>query len=323
MALIKTLIAGGAGYIGQQLVKTLLDSGRQVIVLDNLLHNQDILVEEGPNCSFLNGDIRDIGVVHQNLSGCDEAILLASLVGEPACDHNPDEALEVNYLAALNFALTARISGLKRLVFASTDSCYGQREGEKLTEDSPLRPLSFYAKLKSWAEVGILGVKGDDFSPTIVRLATVYGLAPRMRFDLAVNLLTREATLNGKIKIFSGEQYRPLVHVSDVARAIQTVLDAPYSLTAGQVYNVGSNEQNIQFKELGRLLAAIIPETIIETVPQSPDLRDYYVCFDKITKELGFEAQISLADGIKEIHNALKSGHFADPYARQYVNFWS
>jgi nucleoside-diphosphate-sugar epimerase len=321
-----TLIAGGAGYLGQTLARLLLDSGRAVTIFDNLLHGElpslASLTERG--VTFVKGDIRDIGQVSQALKNQDEAILLAALVGEPACDQSPDEALEVNYLAALNFKAAAKERGAQKFIFASTDSCYGDRPGEKLTELAPLAPLSLYAQLKARAETALLADALDpNFHPIVMRMATIYGLAPRPRFDLVINLLAREATLKGQVKIFSGEQWRPLVHVTDAARAYLLALDAPASLVSRQVFNVGSNAQNIQFRNLAAILVEAIPGTKVETIHQPPDLRDYWVCFDKIKSILGFEPQFTPRAGFVEIQKALLSGSIADPYDPQYVNLRS
>ena len=201
-----------------------------------------------------------------------------------------------------------------------------------MTEDSALRPLSLYASLKANMELNILksysehrerfaGVNGGSHPvPLILRLATVYGLAPRIRFDLAVNLITREAVLRKKASIFSGEQWRPLVHVRDVAKAFHLALKAPADKISGQIFNVGSNGQNIQFKDLGKIITEVCHGSEMEIIPGDPDLRDYYVNFDKIEKELGFSADVGLREGIAEIRDALLSGLIPDPYARIYRN---
>ncbi|MDR2422195.1 MAG: NAD(P)-dependent oxidoreductase [Deltaproteobacteria bacterium] len=320
MTKTKTLIAGGAGYLGLTLARELIESGRRVTVLDNLLHGPQPALAE-LDLEFVEGDVRDIGLVGRTLKGHGEAILLAALVGEPLCDQRPDEAVAVNYLAAANFARSAQEMGVKRLIFASTDSCYGARENEKLTELSPLAPISLYARAKAKAEAAILSLAPDpNFHPTVLRMATIYGLAKRMRFDLAVNLLAREATLKGRIKIFSGEQWRPLVHAADAAAAYRLALEAPLELVSGQIFNVGSNEQNVQFRDLGALLAATIPGTVVETGPEPQDLRDYWVSFDKIKKALDFSPRFSVADGLLEIHRALLAGSLPDPYSARYLN---
>ncbi|MDR1608004.1 MAG: NAD(P)-dependent oxidoreductase [Deltaproteobacteria bacterium] len=316
----RTLIAGGAGYLGQALAKVLVDSGREVTIFDNLVHGP----QEGLaalKAKFIEGDIRDLSQVNRALKDQDEAILLAALVGEVACDSQPDAALEVNYLAALNFFLTAQERGVQRFIFASTDSCYGDRPNEKLTELSTLAPLSWYATLKARAETAILAQKTPPhFAATVLRMGTLYGLAPRPRFDLVINLLAREATLKGQVKIFSGQQWRPFVHVFDAARAYLLALNAPLELVAGQVFNVGSNAQNIQFKDLAAQLLTALPQTQIETIHKPPDLRDYWVSFNKIKTVLGFEPEFTPQDGFLEIQKAILTGAIQDPYSPRHIN---
>jgi nucleoside-diphosphate-sugar epimerase len=290
--------------------------------LDSFIHGPQDLSQfhNSRNFKDLKGDIRDISLVSNLIRTHDSSVLLAALVGEAACDRDPTETVDINYLGSLNFLAAARYYQ-KRFIFTSTDSCYGTREGELLDESSALRPISLYAELKARTEEEVLAPKPqNNFCPVVLRLATVYGQAPRMRFDLAVNLLTREATLKGRAKIFSGEQWRPLVHVSDVARAFRLVLEAPPEKISGQVFNVGSNHQNLQFKDLGHIIEREIPGTIIETVPQPPDLRDYHVNFEKIQKILGFQAEVEVASGIKEIRDSLLRGIPADPYSPTYRN---
>jgi nucleoside-diphosphate-sugar epimerase len=256
-----------------------------------------------------------------SLKDRDEAVLLAALVGEPLCDKRPDETMEVNFRAAEDFAKACANLGVRRFVFASTDSCYGARENERLTELSKLAPLSLYAKAKAMAEEAILSLGGPpDFQPTILRMATLYGPSARPRFDLAVNVLARDATLKGQIRIFSGEQWRPLCHVADAALAYLLALDAPKELVSGRIFNVGSNGQNVQFKDLGALIAEAIPGTKVETVSMPPDLRDYWVSFDKIARDLNFKPQKTLRQGILEIRELLLAGSPNDPYAARHQN---
>ncbi|MDR2367426.1 MAG: NAD-dependent epimerase/dehydratase family protein [Deltaproteobacteria bacterium] len=319
----KVLIVGGAGYVGLPIVSELLSAGYGLTVLDSLLHGPEPLdfIANKPGLTIVHGDVRDISLVNATVKGHSAVILLAALVGEPACDRNPDAALEVNYLAALNLLETASRQGVSRFIFTSTDSCYGTREGEKLDEQSPLAPISLYAELKARAEERILSVsKNPSFSPTVLRLATVYGISPRPRFDLAVNLLVRDITLRGQAKIFSGEQWRPLVHVSDVAKAFRLTLEAPADLVDRQIFNVGSDEQNIQFKDLGDLLLKLRPDAHVTYEPAVPDLRDYFVKFSKIKQVLNFEPSLTILEGMAGIRDALESGFPADPYAPKWRN---
>ncbi len=320
---MKILVVGGAGYLGGALLPQLLAAGHEVSVFDNLSFGEAAVKPLAGREGFrlLRGDMRDIHQAAEAVRGHQAVILLAALVGEPACNRDPAETAEINYLATVNLMKAAIYFGVERFIFTSTDSCYGAQENVFLTEESPLQPISLYAELKARVEEEFLGLpRPEGFHPTVLRLATLYGLAPRMRFDLVINLLTREAALGKGAKIFSGEQWRPLVHVRDAARAFVATLAAPPEKVSGQIFNVGSNEQNVQFKDLAAILLKAMPEAKIETVPQPPDLRDYHVCFDKIRKTLGFAPEFEAADGIAEIREAIRSGRLGDPYDPQYKN---
>lgn len=322
-AIMKVLLIGGAGYLGGALSPILLNEGHQVTVFDNISFGSEAVspLLSHDNFKFLAGDLRDITAVSQSLIGQDAVVLLAALVGEPACDRDPVETADINYLATINAMRAAEYHGVKRFIFTSTDSCYGAQEQVNLTEESPLKPISLYAELKARVEKEFLAMpRGDDFQPVILRLATLYGLSPRMRFDLVINLLTREAVVGSGAKIFSGEQWRPLVHVRDAAKAFAMALGAPSELVSGQIFNVGSNQQNIQFKHLRDILIEAVPGAKIETVPQPPDLRDYHVCFDKVKEVLNFSPDFTPNDGIVEIRQALLAGRFDDPYDQRYRN---
>jgi nucleoside-diphosphate-sugar epimerase len=317
----KVLVLGGAGYIGSVLTRKLLDWGYRTTVFDRMLFGSESLddLQSADNFQLIRGDLRDITAVSEAVKGQDTVILLAALVGEPACDRNPQETVDVNFLGSRNAVEAARYWGVQRFLFASTDSCYGIQEGI-LYEDSPLNPISLYAELKKKMERHILGMTTEDFAPTILRLATVYGLSPRMRFDLIINILTMHAVMNKKIKIFGGKQWRPLVHVADVADAFITALETPLEKVKAQVFNIGSNDQNFQICTLGDLVKQYIPDIGIETIDQPPDLRDYHVNFDKAEEVMGFRTAWTVGDGIKEIEHALKSGSIADPYDARYRN---
>ncbi|MDR1921875.1 MAG: NAD(P)-dependent oxidoreductase [Candidatus Adiutrix sp.] len=315
---MKVLIFGGAGYLGGQLTPRLLAAGHAVTVFDSLLFGAEALAPHLSNGRFrlIEGDLRDISAVGAAVRGQDAAVLLAALVGEPACDKDPAETVAVNYLGAMNAIKAAVYYRLRRFIFASTDSCYGAQEQVNLTETSPLKPISLYARLKARVEEEFLSLpRPAGFHPTVLRLATLYGLAPRMRFDLILNLLARDAALGRGVRIFSGEQWRPFVHVRDAAAAFLLVLSADPEKVSGQVFNVGADPQNIQFKELAGLLRQVMPEAAIETVPQPPDLRDYHVSFDKIRDVLRFAPEFEPLDGLREIKAAILSGLFGDPFS--------
>ena len=320
---MKVLVFGGGGYLGGSLTPLLLGEGHQVTVFDRLMFGTAAIdpVFQHPGFRLIEADMCDLAAVTRAVEGQDAVILLAALVGEPACDRDPLETVAVNYLATLGAMKAAAYYGVKRFIFTSTDSCYGAQENVFLTEESSLQPISLYAELKAKVEDEFLQMpRPQGFVPVILRLATLFGLSPRMRFDLVINLLTREAVVGQGAKIFSGEQWRPLVHVHDAARAFALALTAPAELVDGQVFNVGSNRQNVQFKDLAQILLRVIPEAKIETVPQPPDLRDYHVCFDKIAKILHFSPELEPSDGIAEIRQALLSGQLPNPYDQIYRN---
>jgi nucleoside-diphosphate-sugar epimerase len=320
------LVVGGAGYLGGVLSSRLLDEGHEVTVFDRLLHGPAAVTPLAgrPGFKLIEADIRDLGALAEAMPGRQAVILLAGLVGEPACARDSAATVAVNYLASLAVWRAAAYYGAERFIFASTDSCYGAQENILLTEESPLQPLGLYAELKARVEREILGdglnLSAPNRRPTILRLATLYGSAPRMRFDLILNLLAREAALGRGAKIFSGEQWRPFVHVLDAARAFSLALAADPETVSGQVFNIGSNHQNIQFKDLAKLLLRVLPQAKVETVPQPPDLRDYHVAFDKASRLLSFKPEFEPEDGLREIAAGLAAGIWGDPDSPRHRN---
>ena len=317
----RVVVFGGAGYLGSVLTGQLLERGYQVEVFDSLRFGREpLFVYEGnPRFRLTVGDLRNISQVTESIHGADAVILLAALVGEPACDHDPKETVDINLIATKAVAEACRHYRVPRFIFASTDSTYGIQEGI-MVEESPLNPISLYARLKAQAEAELLALGDDDFRPIILRMATIYGSSPRMRFDLIINILTLHAFTRGKITIFGGKQWRPLVHVADAGRAYVLALEAPIEAVGGQIFNVGSNEQNYQIVELGELVRQVFPEVQVDTVPQTPDLRDYHVSFDKITQVLGYQVRYSVVDGIRGIQEALKDGTISDYEHPRYYN---
>ena len=299
--------------MGSVLTRQLLDRGYTVEVFDSLSFGWESLAQlsSHPSFRFTKGDIRNIGDVTACIKDAYGVVLLASLVGEPACDRDPKETVDINLIATKTVAEASRYYEVPRFVFASTDSAYGIQEGV-MSEDSPMNPISLYGRLKVRAEKEILSLLGETFRPTILRMATIYGLSPRMRFDLVVNTLALNAYVHEKITIHGGAQWRPLVHVADAARAYVMSLDAPQEAVGGEVFNVGSNEQNLQIGPIGETVRSVFHEIEVETIPQAPDLRDYYVSFDKITNVLGYRVQHSVEDGVREIREALEGGAISD-----------
>ncbi len=318
-----TLITGGAGYIGSALVPQLLAAGRKVRVVDWLrMQGESLLpVWNQPGFEFQKGDITRAPDRERALDGVTSIIHLAAIVGDPACKKEPELARSVNLDATCALIDGARRHGVRDFIFVSTCSNYGISDpGQLATEQSPLNPVSLYAETKVEAERYLLQYAGPSFIPTGLRLATVYGVAPRMRFDLTVNEFARDAALGRKLVVFAEKLWRPYVHVKDVAAAIQLVLESPEAARSGQVFNVGHTTENYQKQRLCELLQARVPDLVVEYVAQGNDPRSYRVSFERIGTELGFRPQFRVPDGIDETLALVRDGIIADPDERRWRN---
>lgn len=321
----KILVTGAAGYIGSVLVRRLLTRGYSVRAFDNLTFGGESLigVYSSPNFEFQKCDIRNSVDMATAVDGVHAVVHLAAIVGDPACAQLPELAKEVNWEASTNlFDLCRATSNVKRFVFASTCSNYGKMPGDGyLNEESPLRPVSLYAELKVKFERYLLGSETrEDFVPTALRFATVYGLSPRVRFDLTVNEFTREVALGKELNIFGERFWRPYCHVEDLARSCVLTLESAPEKVRHQVFGVGDTGENYQKAMLAEELLKIVPDAKIRYVSKSEDPRDYRVDFSKITNELGFKVSRRVPDGIREIYRILKDGIISDPYSKLYQN---
>lgn len=291
-------------------------------MLDRMLHGShgiDELKNE-PHLEVLVRDLRDPRVHREALDGVSTVIHLAAIVGDKACAQDEDLAVQTNWTSTVALARAAADQGVRRFVFASTCSVYGEGREDVLTEDSPIRPLSLYAETRRHAEEGLLELVGHrEFEPALLRFGTVYGLSRRMRFDLVVNLLTMHAVCRGSVSIFGGSQWRPLVHVEDIARALMLAMDEPLPEGA-PVLNVGDTLENYQLLDLKEELVARIPSVRVMVQPEVTDKRTYRVSFDRIERMWGFRASRRVGDGIEEIAGALRNGVIPDPENRRYVN---
>ncbi|HXX72929.1 MAG TPA: NAD-dependent epimerase/dehydratase family protein [Candidatus Acidoferrales bacterium] len=302
------LVIGGAGYIGSVLSRKLLAAGYRVRVLDSLFFGDASVCDlvSDPNFELLRADFRHVESLVKAVQGIDAVIHLAALVGDPACTINGDLTNEINYAATRMLIEVCKGASVNRLIFASTCSVYGASEF-LMDERSTPNPVSLYAETKLAAEHAILQTRSSTFHPTVLRLATVFGLSPRPRFDLVVNLLTAKAVQDSKIMIFNNDQWRPFIHVSDVARAFLSTLQAHHDSVSGEVFNVGSYKLNYSLGEVAEKIREQIPELVVE-YKQNLDKRNYRVSFDKIHSYLGFVCTTSLEAGVEEIRKAIESG---------------
>ncbi|HSY31339.1 MAG TPA: NAD(P)-dependent oxidoreductase [Verrucomicrobiae bacterium] len=303
---MRILVTGGAGYIGSTLVPRLLSAGHHVRVLDVLTHGGHSLlgVWSHPHFEFFLGDLRDPLAVAKAVAGADAVVHLAAIVGDPACARHPDVARATNLDASLALLEKCKRSAVTRLIFASTCSNYGKMldANQYVDESSELRPVSLYAETKVAVEKAILDpAKTGPLCATALRFATIYGVAPRMRFDLTVNEFTMEMMTKKRLTVFGEQFWRPYVHVRDAARAIQMVLEQPADKMRNAVFNVGDTEENFRKIDLVELIKPYAKDAVVEYVKKQEDPRDYRVSFAKIRKALGFELSRKVQDGVHEV----------------------
>jgi nucleoside-diphosphate-sugar epimerase len=324
----KVLVIGGAGYLGAVIIERLLREGYDIRVLDNHIYGKKAVEKHTGNPSFeaIEGDIRNIEVVNSAMKDVGSVILLAAVVGDPASKARPELTVETNYLAAQTSASSAKINGIKKFIYASTCSVYGVGK-DILDEQAPLNPVSLYAKTKISSEKSIMAISDESFMPVIMRMSTLYGWSPRMRFDLVVNTMTMTAFTEGKITVFGGNQWRPLLSLPDAADAYVKVLQKDFSTHGGTIYNVGSEEQNYIITDVAKQVAEGIKNDSGKVIPisienDSTDARDYRVSFKKIQTELGFGVTHTIPEAAAEIWSKLESKEIKDPKQKVYYNHY-
>ncbi len=298
------LVVGGAGYIGGGLTDRIVDAGHDVRVFDVLLYEDHYLKE----VEFVHGNILDLDVLARQLEWAEAVVWLAAMVGDGACALNSQLTREINVGSPR--WLAENFDG--RIVFMSTCSVYGAQD-DLLTEGSPVNPLSLYAETKLEAEAAL-----EPADAIVFRLGTIYGLSDtysRIRMDLVLNLLTVKAVQHGRISVFGGDQYRPLLHVRDVAKAVVPALSSEHR----GIFNLHS--ENLTIRELAERIQAFVPGVEAElTEMPFQDLRNYRVSSDKAVSTFGFAPPLTVEDGIREIARVVTEGRVRDTSMPRYSN---
>jgi len=302
---MKVFVTGHLGYVGTVLVNMVVQQNYDITGCDVGYYPQNFIETEKTEINFLKKDIRDITL--HDLEGHDAVLHLAALSNDPLGELNSSITYDINFLATQRLAKLAKEAKVRRFIFSSSCSSYGANE-EIVSESSTLTPLTSYAKSKVESESELLKLKDENFIPTIMRSATAYGISPNLRLDLVVNNLTASAYTTGSVKLLSdGTAWRPLVHVEDMSNAFIRVLQSSEEKISGQIFNVGSNENNYRVKQIAELVEEFIPNSKIEYAKNAnKDTRSYQVNFDKIKNELGFKAKWNLQEGIKNVHESFK-----------------
>jgi nucleoside-diphosphate-sugar epimerase len=302
------VVAGGAGYLGGALVRHLLGAGRRVRVLDRCFFGAAVLEAcraDAARLELVKVDSRDATAEH--FRGAQAAVDLAGLSNDPSCMLDPALTRSINVEGGKRLLAAARAAGVRRYVYQSSCSVYGSGGDNFLFEDSRLAPVSAYAESKIEMERAALDAAGPAFEVTVSRMATVFGRAPRMRFDLIINVMTLAAVQTGRIFVLGGgQQWRPIIHVDDGARALRLLLDAPAEVVNGKVFNTGSTAHNYRVGRIARLVAGEVGGTELIPVPEDADPRSYRVDFLRAQEALGFECEISPAEGVRDVAAGLR-----------------
>ncbi|KIL97745.1 UDP-glucose 4-epimerase [Paramagnetospirillum magnetotacticum MS-1] len=306
------LVTGGAGYVGSELIPALIAEGHKVTVLDLYLYGEVFEDLKGnANLREVKGDLRDIKVVKDALSGCDCVIHLACISNDPSYDLDPALGKSINHDAFLPLVRASKAAGVKRFIYASSSSVYGVKDDPEVHEDLSLEPLTDYSKFKALCEQELLAERAPGFTVCTIRPSTVCGYGRRQRLDVVVNIFTNQAVNNGKIRVTGGPQKRPNIHIQDMVRVYQHLLSQEDSAIDGKIWNAG--DTNYPISQLAEIVRKVVGEHVeIETVPTN-DPRSYQVSGRKIREEIGFELKYTIEDAVRGLADAMKSGKLKDP----------
>src|SRR5688572_7727927 len=272
----QVLVSGGGGYLGSVLVPMLLDEGYEVTVFDRFLFGREPLaaVQDHPRLRLIEGDVTQLAKHNGFLEGFEAVIHLAALSNDPSADLQPELTQRINFDGTLELARRAARAGVRRFLFASSCSVYGANPSPLVDERSELYPVSLYAQKKAEAERALMSMSAPGMTISALRMATLYGLSPRMRFDLAINLMVMNAATRREIFVLGGgQQWRPFLHVTDASQAFITMLTAPAELIDREVFNAGADEHNFKIQQLAEMVHAALPQlnVAVTTVPDDAD----------------------------------------------------
>jgi nucleoside-diphosphate-sugar epimerase len=302
-------VTGGAGYVGSALVPHLVSHGYEVVVLDLFLYGEHVL--DGVRCAKVRGDIRDEGLLRKTFRGMDAVIHLACVSNDPSFELDPALGKTINFDAFPGILRACQDNGVGRFIYASSSSVYGVREESQVREDSPCTPLTDYSRFKLRCEELL---KESDYKGdwVIARPSTVCGYAPRMRFDLVVNILTINALVRQAITVFGGTQLRPNINIKDMIEAYRVLLEAPREKIHHQTFNIGY--ENYSVSRLAEIIKQAVgnPQVTITAQP-SNDLRSYHINSDMIHQALGYAPRHTIEEAVESIVRAYREGRFESP----------
>lgn len=298
----KIFITGGAGYVGSELVPSLLEKEYQVTVFDLFLYGNTI--EKHKNLNLIKGDIRDQKLLDKSLKNQDQVIHLACISNDPSFELNPTLGKEINLDAFKPLVYLSKKNGIKKFIYASSSSVYGVKKEKNVNENMMLEPITDYSKFKADCEKILNTYKSENFIVTTLRPATVCGYSRRQRLDLVVNILSNLAYHKREISVFGGKQLRPNIHIKDMVRAYEMFLKADPKKINGNIYNVGFENKSVE--ELALTVKNVMGEDIKVNYVKTDDNRSYHISSEKIKNELNFVTKFNIEDSIKDLQKAFK-----------------
>lgn len=309
----RVLVTGGAGYVGSVLVPKLLAAGYRVRVLDLYLYGDHVLdaVRDHPGLEQVKGDIRDTELLRRVLPGCQAVIHLACISNDPSFELDPDLGRSINYDAFFGLVDASKAAGVARFVYASSSSVYGVKPGQDVTEDLSLEPLTDYSKYKALCEQVLLDRRAPGFTTLTLRPATVCGYSPRLRLDLAVNVMAAHAHFNRSIKVFGGGQMRPNLHIEDMTDLYLRTLEWPDEAIDGRTYNAGY--QNHTVGEIADIVRGVMGEDVGIVTTPTDDNRSYHISSERIRRDLGFVPRHTIQEAVQDLKEAFLAGRVPDP----------
>ncbi len=299
----KIFITGGAGYVGAVLTPYLLSKGYQVTVLDLMIYGAEVL-KKNKNLKIIKGDIRDINLLKKELPGHDVLIHLACISNDPSFELNPKLGKSINLNAFEPLVKISKDSLIERFIYASSSSVYGLKKEKEIHEDIVLEPLTDYSKYKVECEKILKINKTDEFTPIIIRPATVCGYSPRQRLDVVVNILTNLGYHKRKISVFGGMQLRPNIHIQDMVEAYEVLINADKSKISGETFNAGYENKSVL--ELANTVKNVLGNDIELIETPTDDNRSYHISSKKIQKILNFNSKFTIEDAVKDLQNAFE-----------------
>ena len=313
----KIFITGGAGYVGAELTKHLLEKNYEVTVFDLFIYGQTL--GEHKNLKLIKGDIRNQELLKKYINGHDAVIHLACISNDPSFELNPTLGKEINLDAFEPLVKISRENNVRKFIYASSSSVYGIKTEKNVSEDMLLEPLTDYSKFKAECERILFNYKTDAFITSVIRPATVCGYSSRQRLDLVVNILTNLAYHKREISVFGGEQLRPNIHIKDMIRSYSFLLEQDEKKINGEIFNVGYENKTIN--QLANEVKSVVGDDIKVVKVPSNDNRSYHISSSKIHDLLGFKNNFTIIDAIKDLKLAFENKKIINSF--EDINFFN